>query len=87
LGAQQRDIVWHVLRQGIAIVLPGVCLGLAGSIALSRLLSSTLYQVPANDPITFAIVSTGLISVALLACWIPARRAAQADPLVSLRHD
>jgi putative ABC transport system permease protein len=87
LGAQRRDLVWHVLRQGIAIIVPGFCLGLLGSVALSRLLSSMLYEVPANDPFTFAIVSTSLIGVALLACWIPARRAARMDPLVWLRHD
>ena len=87
LGAQRRDLVWHVLRQGIAIIVPGFCLGLLGSIVLSRLLSSMLYDVPANDPFTFATVSTGLIGVSLLACWIPARRAAGMDPLVWLRHD
>ena len=74
LGAQRRDLVWHVLRQGVAIIVPGFCLGLLGSIVLSRLLSSMLYDVPTNDPFTFATVSTGLIGVSLLACWIPARR-------------
>ena len=87
LGAQQRDLVWHVLRQGLAIITPGFCLGLLGSIALSRLLSSMLYEIPANDPFTFASVSTGLIGVALLACWIPARQAARVGPSVWLRHD
>jgi putative ABC transport system permease protein len=87
LGAKRRDLVWHVLRQGVAIIVPGLCLGLLGSVALSRLLSSMLYEVPANDPFTFATVSTGLIGVALLACWIPARRAARMDPLVWLRHE
>src|SRR5258706_8709522 len=87
LGAQRRDVVWHVLRQGFAIIVPGLCLGLLGSVVLSRLLSSMLYEVPANDPLTFAAVSTGLMSMALLACWIPAMRAARVDPLVSLRQD
>jgi putative ABC transport system permease protein len=87
LGAQRRDVVWHVLRQGFAIILPGLCLGLPGSVALSRLLSSMLYEVPANDPLTLAAVSAGLVGVALLACWIPAMRAARVDPLESLRHD
>jgi putative ABC transport system permease protein len=87
LGAQRSDVVWHVLRQGFAIILPGLCLGLAGSAALSRLLSSMLYQVPANDPRTLAAVSAGLIGVALLACWIPAMRSARTDPLEALRHD
>jgi putative ABC transport system permease protein len=87
LGAQRRDVVWHVLRQGFGIILPGLCLGLPGSVALSRLLSSMLYEVPANDPLTLAAVSAGLVGVALLACWIPAMRAARVDPLESLRHD
>jgi putative ABC transport system permease protein len=87
LGAQRRDVVWHVLRQGFGIILPGLCLGLLGSVALSRLLASMLYEVPANDPLTLAAVSAGLIGVALLACWIPAMRAARVDPLQWLRHE
>jgi putative ABC transport system permease protein len=71
----------------LTIVLPGLCVGLLGSVALGRLLSSMLYEVPANDPLTLAAVSTGLIAVALLACWIPAMRAARTDPLESLRHN
>jgi len=87
LGAQHKDVIWHVLRQGIAIILPGLFTGLFGAIALSRLLSSVLYEVSVHDPLTFAIVPTGLVSVALLACWIPAMRAARSDPLQLLRHD
>ena len=87
LGAQRSDVVRHVLRQGFAIIVPGLCLGLLGSVVLSRLLTSMLYEVPANDPITLAAVSTGLIVAALLACWIPAMRAARTDPLESLRHN
>jgi putative ABC transport system permease protein len=90
LGAQRRDVVWHVLRQGLAIILTGLCLGLLGSAALSRLLSSMLYhldEVPANDPLILAAVSAELIGVALLACWVPAMRAARVNPLHLLRHD
>jgi putative ABC transport system permease protein len=87
LGAQQKDVVWHVLRQGFAIIVPGLIAGLVGAVWLSRLLSSMLYEVPAHDPLTFATVSTGLVSVALLACYIPARRAARSDSLQTLRHD
>lgn len=87
LGAQRRDIVWYVLHQGFSIILPGLCLGLAGAIALSRLLSHMLYEVPPNDPLTFAAVSAGLTGAGLLACWIPATRAARADLLALLRHD
>jgi putative ABC transport system permease protein len=87
LGAQQKDVIWHVLRQGFAIILPGLFTGLLGAIWLCRLLSSMLYEVSVHDPLTFAMVSTGLVSVALLACCIPAARAARSDPLQSLRHD
>jgi len=87
LGAQNKDVICHVLRQGIAIILPGLFTGLFGAIALSRLLSSVLYEVSAHDPLTFAVVPTGLVSIALLACWIPATRAARSDPLQLLRHD
>jgi len=87
LGAQNKDVICHVLRQGIAIILPGLFTGLFGAIALSRLLSSVLYEVSAHDPLTFAIVPAGLVSVALLACWIPAMRATRLDPLQLLRQD
>jgi putative ABC transport system permease protein len=87
LGAQRNDVIRHVLLQGAIIVLPGVIAGLAGALWLSRLLSSMLYEVPPRDPLTFAAVSSGLVAVALLACWIPAARAARSDPLQFLRHD
>jgi putative ABC transport system permease protein len=87
LGAQQNDVVWHVLRQGFAIILPGLFAGLLGAVCISRLLSTMLYEVPAHDSLTLATVSTGLVSVALLACYIPARRAARSDSLQLLRHD
>jgi predicted permease len=87
LGAQQQDVIWHVLRQGFAIILPGLAAGLLGTIALSRLLSSVLYGISAYDPPTFVMVATGMAGVALLACWVPAMRAARSDPLQLLRHD
>ena len=87
LGARQKDVIWHVLRQGFAIILPGLFTGLLAALWLSRLLSSMLYEVPVHDPLTFAAVSTGLVSIALLACCIPAMRAARSDPLPLLRHD
>lgn len=87
LGAQRRDVIWHILRQGFAIILPGLVAGVLGAIGLSRLLSSMLYEVSVHDPLTFAIVPTGLVGVALFACWIPAMRAARSDPLQLLRHD
>jgi putative ABC transport system permease protein len=87
LGAQSQDVIWHVLRQGIAIIAAGLVAGVAGAIGLSKLLSSMLYQVSAHDPLTFVTVPIGLVSVALLACWIPAMRAARRDPVQLLRHD
>jgi putative ABC transport system permease protein len=87
LGAQRKDVIWRVLCQGVAIIVPGLIAGGLGAIGLSRLLSSMLYEVSVHDPFTFATVPIGLASVALLACWIPAVRAARRDPIRSLRHD
>jgi putative ABC transport system permease protein len=87
LGAQRKDVIWHVLRQGFAMIVPGVLIGLVAAALLSKLLSSMLYEVSARDPLTFAAVSASLAGVALLACWIPAMRAARVDPLESLRHE
>jgi putative ABC transport system permease protein len=66
---------------------PGLVAGVLGAIGLSRLLSSVLYQVSVHDPLTFTTVPIGLVSVALLACWVPALRAARRDPVQVLRHD
>jgi predicted lysophospholipase L1 biosynthesis ABC-type transport system permease subunit len=87
LGAQRGDLVRLVLRQGFGIILPGLGLGLLGSVLLSRSLSSMLYDVPVNDPVTMIAVSAGLTAVALLASYIPARRAAKVDPMVALRYE
>jgi ABC-type antimicrobial peptide transport system permease subunit len=87
LGAQRRDVIGHVLRQALGMVLPGCVLGLAGSLALGRISSALLFEVPANDPRTLSAVAAGLAVAALAACWIPAMRAARADPIVTLRQD
>jgi predicted permease len=87
LGAQPGNIVRHVLSQGLAIIAPGLCVGLAGSLVATRCMRSMLYEISPADPATFAGVAAVLIAVALLACWIPAARAARMDPLAALRQD
>ena len=71
----------------LIVVLTGVSIGLLGALSLMRLISSLLFGVTATDAITYAIVSALLAAVALLACYIPARRAAKVDPMVALRHE
>jgi len=87
LGAQTKDILKLVLSQGIAIVVIGMSLGIAGAFATTRLLTSFLIGVGGTDALTFILVAVSLASVALLACWIPARRATRVDPLVALRYE
>jgi len=87
LGAAHRDVVNLVLRQGLALVLIGVLAGLLAALALTRLLSSMLYEVAATDPPTFIIVPVILILVALLATYLPARRATRVDPMIALRNE
>jgi len=87
LGAQARDVVRLVMRQGAALTAPGVSLGLVGAFAFTRLLKNLLYGVSARDPITFGIVATLLAAVALLAAYVPARRASRADPLLAIRTE
>lgn len=87
LGAQPRAILALVLRQGMALTLAGVGLGLCGALALTRLLESQLFGVTATDPVTYVGLALLLAAVALAACWLPAHRAAQVDPMVALRSE
>jgi putative ABC transport system permease protein len=87
LGAQSGDVVSMVLRQGAKLALVGVCIGVIAAFGLARLMTSLLFGVTAHDPLTFAAVAALLILIALLACYIPARRAMKVDPMVALRYD
>ncbi len=87
LGAQARDVLQMVIKQGMSVVLWGVTLGFAGAYLLTRLMQSLLFGVTATDPLTFGGVSLLLSLVAVLACYIPARRATKVDPLVALRYE
>jgi putative ABC transport system permease protein len=87
LGAQQGDVRKLVIRQGMIPVVAGIAIGLSGALALTRLMKSLLFGVSATDPLTFVGLSLLLIVVALVACWIPARRATKVDPLLALRYE
>jgi len=87
LGARSRDVLIMILSQGMRTIVIGVLIGLAGSLALTRTLSSLLFGVSATDPLTFAAVVALLVATALMACYIPARRATKVDPMVALRYE
>jgi len=87
LGAQRFDVLSMVMRQGLKTILVGVAFGVALAFAITRLMERLLYEIKPTDPLTFAGVSLLLVCVALLACWLPARRAAKVDPMEALRHE
>jgi putative ABC transport system permease protein len=87
LGARTADVMRLLIGHGMKLVATGVAIGLAGAFALTRLISTLLFGVRANDPLTFAVIALSLALVSLAACWIPARRATKVDPLVALRRE
>jgi len=75
------------LRQGLFLILPGILAGLAGAAAFGSVVRSLLFNVSPTDPLTFAGITLLIFAVAMVACWLPARRAAQVDPIVAMRQD
>jgi predicted permease len=87
LGAQRRDVAWLILSQGLRLALAGIGVGLVAATAAMQGVRTLLFGVSAFDPLTYLAVSSSLATVALLACWIPARRATRIDPMVALRYE
>jgi putative ABC transport system permease protein len=87
LGAQARDVLQLVVRQGMKLAILGVGIGLAASFGLTRLMTDLLFGISPSDPLTFAGIAAMLAFVALLACYLPARRAMKVDPMIALRHE
>jgi putative ABC transport system permease protein len=87
LGASAVDVLKLIVGSGMALAGIGVIVGLAGAFAITRLMASLLFGVSPTDVMTFALVSAGLLLVALLACYLPARRATKVDPLTALRYE
>jgi ABC-type antimicrobial peptide transport system permease subunit len=87
LGAQRRDVMRLVFWEGARMALVGVAAGIAAAFGLTRIMANELFGVTAQDPLTFAAVALVLTLVALLACYLPARRAVRVDPMVALRYE
>jgi putative ABC transport system permease protein len=87
LGARRPDVIRMIVSQGMALAGAGLLLGLPAAFVLTRMMSTLLFEISPRDPITFASVTALLIAVALVACYLPARRATRVDPMVALRYE
>jgi len=87
LGAQRSNVLGMVLREGMQLLVFGLLLGLVGAFSVTRIIRSLLYSTSSTDALSFIVTSLTLIAVALLACYIPARRATKVDPMVALRYE
>jgi putative ABC transport system permease protein len=87
LGALERDVLGMIVGQGAKLAVLGVAIGAAAALLLTREMQSLLFGVSPFDPMTLGVVAAGLVAVALVACWLPARRAAGVDPMTALRHE
>ena len=87
LGAQAGDLLTMVIKQGMSLVAVGSLVGLAGAYGLARVIASLLFGVTATDPLIYLLTPFALLLIALLACYLPARRATKVDPLVALRYE
>jgi putative ABC transport system permease protein len=87
LGAQRGDVFHLVIKKGLTLIVVGLVIGVAGALALTRVLANLLYGVTPTDPFTFVAVSLFLTAIGLVACYIPARRATKIDPMTALRYE
>lgn len=87
LGAQRKNVLGLIIKQGMALALVGIFLGLIVSLALTRVLTSQLYDISSTDPVTFSLISLILMLVAVIACYVPAWRATKVDPMIAVRHE
>ena len=87
LGAQGSDVLKMLVGQGMVLTAVGIAVGVVAAVALTRLMANLLFGLGATDPLTFVMIALLLAPVALLACWIPARRATKVDPMMALRYE